>query len=68
MKILAKIKKCSILQLDLKLMQKQPPKGVLRKSVLKIPSKFTGEHPCRSVILPKMPKQLYITLRHGVLL
>ena len=31
MKILAKIKKCSTLQLDLKLMQKQPPKGVLRK-------------------------------------
>ena len=28
----------------------QPPRGVLRKSVLKICRKFTGEHPCRSVI------------------
>ena len=32
-----------------------PPEVFLRKSVLKICSKFTGEHPCRSVI----------TLRHG---
>ena len=35
--------------------QKQPSRGVLRKGVLKICSKFTGEHPCRSEI----------TLRHG---
>ena len=33
--------------------QKQPSRGVLRKVVLKICSKFTGEHPCRSVILIK---------------
>ena len=26
--------------------QKQPSKGVLGKGVLKICSKFTGEHPC----------------------
>ena len=31
-------------------LQKQPPRGVLRKGVLKICSKFTGEHSCRSVI------------------
>ena len=30
--------------------QKQPSRGVLRKGALKIYSKFTGEHPCRSVI------------------
>ena len=34
--------------------QKQPSRGVLRKCVLKICSKFTGEHPCRSVISKKM--------------
>ena len=28
-------------------LQKQPPKGVLRKGFLKICSKFTGEHPCQ---------------------
>ena len=32
------------------ILQKQPPKGVLKKVVLKMCSKFTGEHPCRSVI------------------
>ena len=30
--------------------QKQLSRGVLKKSVMKICSKFTGEHPCRSVI------------------
>ena len=35
--------------------QKQPSTGVLRKTCLKICSKFTGEHSCRSVI----SKQLY---------
>ena len=34
--------------------QKQLPRGVLSKSVLKICSKFTGEHPCRSVISIKL--------------
>ena len=33
---------------------KQPPKGVPRKSVLKICSKFIGEHPCRSAISIKL--------------
>ena len=27
-------------------LQKQPPRGVLRKGVQKIRSKFIGEHPC----------------------
>ena len=30
--------------------QRQPSKSVLVKSVLKICSKFTGEHPCQSAI------------------
>ena len=33
----------------------------LRKGVLKICSKYTGEHPCRSVI----SNFIEITLRHG---
>ena len=31
--------------------QKQPSRGVLRKGVLKICNKFTGEYPCESAIL-----------------
>ena len=31
--------------------QKQPSSGVLRKGVLKICNKFTGEYPCESAIL-----------------
>ena len=38
----------------------------LRKSILKIWSKFTGEHPCRSVISIKLQSNfIEITLRHG---
>ena len=38
----------------------------LVKDVLKICSKFTGEHPCRSVILIKLQSNFFeITLRHG---
>ena len=45
--------------------QKQPPRGVPRKGVLKICSKFTGEHPCRSVISIKLLCNfIEITLRH----
>ena len=41
--------------------QKQPFRGVL-----KICSKFTGEHPCRSVISIKLLYNfIEITLRHG---
>ena len=38
----------------------------LRKSVLKICSKFTGEHPCRSLISIKLQSNfIEIALRHG---
>ena len=46
--------------------QNQPYGGFLRKSVLKISSKFTGKHPCRSVISIKLQSKFTeITLRHG---
>ena len=46
--------------------QKQPPRGLSRKGILKICSKFTGEHPCRSVISIKLLCNfLKITLQHG---
>ena len=42
------------------------PKAFLRKGVLKICSKITGEHPCRSAISIKMQRNfIEITLRHG---
>ena len=34
--------------------QKQPPEVFLRKGILKICSKFTGEHPYQSAILIKL--------------
>ena len=44
---------------------KQPSRRV-RKTVLKMCSKFAGEHPCRSVILIKLQINfIEITLRHG---
>ena len=42
------------------------PEVFLVKGVLKIFSKFTGEHPCRSVITIKLQSNfIEITLRHG---
>ena len=42
------------------------PEVFLGKIVLKISSKFTGEHPCRSVILIKLQSNfIETTLRHG---
>ena len=42
------------------------PKVFLGKGVLKICSKFTGEHSCRSVISIKLQSNfIEITLRHG---
>ena len=42
------------------------PEVFLRKGVPKICSKFTGEHPCRSVILINLQSNFVeITLRHG---
>ena len=45
--------------------QKQPPEVLLGKGALKICSKFTGEHACRSVISIKLQNNfIEITLRH----
>ena len=42
------------------------PEVFLGKGVLKICSKFTGEHPCRSVISIKLQSSfIEIALRHG---
>ena len=42
------------------------PEVFLRKGVLKICSKFTREHPCRSAISIKLQSNfIEITLRHG---
>ena len=42
------------------------PEVFLRKDVLKICSRFTGEHPCRSVISIKLQRNFVeIALRHG---
>ena len=47
-------------------MRKQTPRGILKKSAHKICSKFTGEHPCRSVISIKLQSNfIEVTLRHG---
>ena len=44
----------------------KPPEVFLRKGVLKMWSKFTGEHPCRSVTSVKLQSNfIEITLRHG---
>ena len=48
------------------IVQRQPSRGVLGEGVLKICSKFTGEHPCRKVISIKLLCNfIKITLRHG---
>ena len=46
--------------------QKQPSRGVLKKIVLKLCSKFTGEHLCRSVVsITLLCNFIEIALRHG---
>ena len=43
-----------------------PPQVLLEKGVLKICSKFTGEHPCESVTSIKLQSSfIEITIRHG---
>ena len=42
--------------------QKQPSTGALTKSVMKICSKFTGEHPCRHGCSPVNLLHIFITL------
>ena len=47
-------------------LQKQPSRGVLIKGVLKICSKITGEHPCRSGISINLQSNfIEIARRHG---
>ena len=47
-------------------MQKQPSRDVLKKRCSTICSKFTGEHPCRSVISIKLQSGfIEIALLHG---
>ena len=51
---------------SLKPIQKQPPRGVPRKDLLKICNKFTGEHQRRNVISIKLQSNfIEIALRHG---
>ena len=45
--------------------QSSPPDVLLEKGILKICSKFTGEHPCRSVISIKLSNFIEIKLQHG---
>ena len=42
-----------------------PPKVFLLKDVLKVCSKFIGEHPCRSVISLRLYSFIGIRFRHG---
>ena len=45
--------------------RRSPPEVFLEKGVLKICSKFTGEHPCRSVVSMKLQSNFTeITIRH----
>ena len=47
-------------------LRSNPPEVLLLKGILEICSKFTGEHPCRSVISVKLQSNfIEITLRHG---
>ena len=52
--------------LGVKMIRSSRPKLFLKKDVLKISSKFTGEHPCQNAILIKLQSNLIeTTLRHG---
>ena len=66
MNFLAKVVKKNVRPFKVWLDQKQPSRGVLKKGVLKIYSKFTREHPCRSAISVKFQSNFSeIALRHG---
>ena len=53
-------------KLEVRGMGRRPTEVFLGKGVLKMSSKFTGEHLCRSVISIKLPRNfIEITLRHG---
>ena len=64
------LSKCSFVLLEdyttKLLFRSSHPKVFLRKGALKICSKFTGEHPCRSAISIKLQSIfIKIALRHG---
>ena len=64
-KILADFQICISVSLK-KVSRSSPAEVFLGKGVLKICSKFTWEHPCRSVISIKLQSNfIEITLRHG---
>ena len=53
-------------QISCKTFRSSHPEVLLEKGVLKICSKFTWEHPCRSVISIKLQSNfIEITFRHG---
>ena len=55
-----------VLSVILRYVRSTRPEVFLGKGVLKICSKFTGEHPCRSAISTKfLCNFIEITLRHG---
>ena len=57
---------CDAILVVATIIRSSPPEVFLGKGVLKICSKFTGEHPCRSVISRKLQSSfIEITLRHG---
>ena len=57
---------CSYLMQKKATTARRSPEVFLGKIVLKICSKFTGEHPCRSMISIKLQSNfIEITLRHG---
>ena len=54
------------MHLPLSILQKQRPEVFIGKGVLKICSKFTGEHPFQSVIsIQLLCNFIEITLQHG---
>ena len=55
-----------ILKYNVSILRSSHPELFLFKGILKICCKFTGEHPCRSLILIKLLCNfIEITLRHG---
>ena len=54
------------LQSEKLILRSSPSEVFFRKGVLKLCSKFTGEHPCRNVISLKLLRNVIeITLQHG---
>ena len=52
--------------IKLKIFRSSPSEVSVRKSVMKTCSKFTGEQPCRSVVLIKLQSSfIEVALRHG---